>query len=194
MQRCFFGSNYDYTIRIHLIGEKSAGKSNLLQRLCYDVFPEIHTEPSSLPRSVVKTLSGITVKMNLWDIPPDNFIFDRRYYHKTSAVLIVYDRTKDLLNNANEFTRMVTEHQKYYAPHAKYILVGSKSDADNLLWSTNDTDIHDLALKVGITGFIDVSAKSGMHMDHLPINILSNIMSTTYRRGDVMADTACAVL
>lgn len=179
--RNFFGSNYDFTVRIHLIGEAGAGKSNLLQRLCYDVFPEIHTEPTSLPRSVEKKLGGVKVKMNLWDIPPDRFIFDPRYYIKTNAVLVIYDRTKDLLANKDEFIAMVKEHQKNYTADAKYVLVGTKSDAEDLRWSANDEAIHDLAMQVGVRGFIDVSAKTGLHMDHLPINILSNLMPVSYR-------------
>jgi len=193
MQRNFFGSNYDYTIRVHLIGKKGAGKSNLLQRLCYDVFPEVHTEPCSLPRSVVKKFNGISIKMNLWDIPPDNSIFDVRYYYKTSAVLIVHDRTEDLLGNRNDFIAMITEHQKNYAPHAKYVLVGSKSDAEKPLWSANDADIHELAMSLGITGFINVSAKTGSCIDHLPINIISNIMSSSYRLDTDKTGTACVV-
>ena len=155
---------YDYTLKMLILGDGGVGKTSLTNRYCYNFF-----NPSErLTIGVdfhVKTieLNSKRIKLQLWDFGGEQrFRFLLPTYSKGSnGALLLYDITNfNTLVNLVEWVEIV-KSQNSYIP---MILIGAKLDLDEYRAVPRDEGIL-MAEKLNVEIFIETSSKTGQNVE-----------------------------
>jgi len=119
-------SSYDYTFKVIILGDDSAGKTAFINKFCYNIFS--HSERLSIGVDFhVKKLRSLDriLKLQLWDVVgEDRFRFLLpNYFLGANAAIFMYDITRpSTLKNISEWTRIIRER----GGDIPIVLVGSK--------------------------------------------------------------------
>lgn len=122
--------DYDYLLKVVLIGDSGVGKTALLRRLCHNEFINTHMSTIGVDFNILTrvTSSGKTVKLQCWDTAGQERFqtITSNYYRGAHAVMIVCDVTNaETMHNISKWCRDF----QYYNPQCSNILiVGNKSD------------------------------------------------------------------
>ncbi|KAI9456099.1 GTPase [Boletus coccyginus] len=127
------GSNYDYLIKLVLMGDSGVGKSNLLSRFARN---EFNLDSKStigvdfVTRSI--TVDGKIFKAQIWDTPGHERFraIIPAYYRGAIGVLLVYDISKHA--TYVNVTRWLKEIRDHADSNIAITLVGNKSDLKHL--------------------------------------------------------------
>ncbi|XP_073037116.1 ras-related protein RABC2a-like [Primulina huaijiensis] len=131
-----FGSNYDYSFKVLLVGDSGVGKSSLLhsfitkcQQLPHDLAPTIGVDF----KIKLLTTGGKKLKLTIWDTAgQERFgMLASSYYRGAHGIILVYDVTR-----RETFTNLsgiwAKELELYCTnPDCIKILVGNKVDRDS---------------------------------------------------------------
>jgi len=123
--------NYDYVIKIVVLGARSVGKSNLANQFAQKAFSET-SEPSSKVKIDKRSykIDGKAYKVEVWDIPGErgpqvNF---KTYFEGAHGIVLVYDITSK--ESFTEAQRYLEEAGKYVPKDIPRVLVGNKKDLE----------------------------------------------------------------
>ncbi|KAL4065821.1 rab-type small GTP-binding protein [Scleroderma yunnanense] len=150
--------DYDFLIKLLLIGDSGVGKSCLLFRFCVDAWTPSCTATIGVDFKIrTIELDGKRIKLQIWDTSGlERFrTITTGYYRSAMGILLVYDVTDD-----RSFDNIRTWHAsiKHYASEGvNKILIGNKSDWTDKC-AVPEGFGHDLARKLGIK-FLETSAK-----------------------------------
>lgn len=107
--------NYDYLIKMVLIGDSGVGKSNLLSRLTRDVFEEDHKSTIGVEFATytIATYDKKYVKAQIWDTAGQERFraITQAYYRGALGAIVVYD-----VSNPASYDRLkswIAETQQY---------------------------------------------------------------------------------
>jgi len=163
-------------IKIVLIGDCGVGKSAIFQRFTEGRFP---SEDSSTQTNDFKLmdyeLSGNTVRLQVWDtVGQEKFSsLTSSYYQGADGVICVLD-----LSDRRTFETLVhwyADIQKHTRTTNK-LLVGNKVDLDPEVKTEEAAESAD---KAGFR-YLEVSAKTGVHIQEAFAMIISQITGTEY--------------
>jgi len=161
---------YDFTFKILLLGDNSVGKQSLTKRYCYDIFNPSDNPSERLTIGVdfhTKTieLHGKKIKLQIWDFGgEERYRFLLHQYCKGSnAAIFLYDITNRLsLDHLPDWTHIIREH----SGDIPIMLIGSKLDLEEYRAISREEGIL-AAKKYNLSGFKEVSAKTGQNVNHL---------------------------
>lgn len=124
-------TDYDYLLKILIIGNSGVGKSCLLVRFADDVYQENYIATIGVDFKI-KTLDvdEKNVKLQIWDTAgQDRFRnITASYYRGAAGIAIVYDITEpDSFSNINSW---LIEVEKNASKNVYKILVGNKCDLE----------------------------------------------------------------
>nr|ABP35527.1 ARF small GTPase [Ipomoea batatas] len=148
-------ADYDYLIKLLLIGDSGVGKSCLLLRF----------SDGSFTTSFITTI-GIDFKIRTIELD------GKRIYRGAMGILLVYDVTDESsFNNIRNWIRNIEQHA---SDNVNKILVGNKADMDESKRAVPTSKGQALADEYGIK-FFETSAKTNLNVEQVFFSIAKDI-------------------
>ena len=120
---------YDYLLKLIVIGESSVGKTCVLLRFSDDQFPTSHMPTIGIDfRIKTINISNKTVKLQVWDTAGQERFrtITQTYYKGAMGIILVYDCTEEsTFNNIQNWLQQIDQHA---VPNVKKVLIANKTD------------------------------------------------------------------
>ncbi|GJY16518.1 Ras-related protein RabE1c-like protein [Tanacetum coccineum] len=179
-------ADYDYLIKLLLIGDSGVGKSCLLLRFSDGSFTTSFITTIGIDFKIrTIELDGKRIKLQIWDTAGQERFrtITTAYYRGAMGILLVYDVTDESsFNNIRNWIRNIEQHA---SDNVNKILVGNKADMDE----SKRSGLHFIALadEYGIK-FFETSAKTNMNVEDVFFSIGRDIkqrLSETDSKNEV---------
>jgi Ras-related protein Rab-8A len=123
------GGNYDYLVKLLLIGDSGVGKSCLLLRFSDDSFTTSFITTIGIDFKI-RTIEqeGKRLKLQIWDTAGQERFrtITTAYYRGAMGILLVYDVTDEQsFNNIRNWMRQIQQHA---SDNVNKVLIGNKCD------------------------------------------------------------------
>ena len=168
-------TNYDYLLKILLVGDSGVGKSSLMSRYTDNYFQEKSTPTIGVDFKIKTTdLNGKIYKLQIWDTAGQERFktITSSYFRGANGIVIVYDVTdRTSFNNLNYW---LEECEKNALSTTKILLIGNKSDATEKYRCVTYKEGEDFAKNRGIK-FVETSAKNNNNIDKAFSEIIEEI-------------------
>mmetsp|Transcript_122882 Transcript_122882/g.342434 ORF Transcript_122882/g.342434 Transcript_122882/m.342434 type:complete len:218 (+) Transcript_122882:94-747(+) len=155
---------YDYLIKLLIIGDSGVGKSSLLAKFTDDKFTADMAKTIGMDFKVkMLELGGRRVKLQVWDTAGQErfHTITQQYYRNAMGVILVYDATsEDSFINVRKWAAQIAVH---CVEGTNHMLVGNKADCDGKI-AVETARGQALAEELGIP-FLETSAKSGHNVE-----------------------------
>src|SRR5271154_3229460 len=120
---------YDYIMKLIIVGDSGVGKSTLLKMYCDHEFSESYISTIGVDFKI-KTIqvNDKLIKLQIWDTAGQERFrsITNSYYNGTHAIMLVFDLTD--VNSFNRLPKWLEEIDKYMTGKThKIILIGNKS-------------------------------------------------------------------
>lgn len=168
--------DFDYMIKLLLIGDSGVGKSCLLLRFSEDSFTSSFITTIGIDFKIKKLLlDDKWVKLQIWDTAGQERFrtITSAYYRGAMGILLVYDISdQSSFNNIKNWMKNIEQHA---SDNVNKILVGNKSDMSDdkraVSYSTGKAlaDQHNMR-------FIETSAKEGVNVEEVFATIATDVM------------------
>ncbi|KAG8530061.1 uncharacterized protein KY384_005543 [Bacidia gigantensis] len=166
--------NYDFLIKLLLIGDSGVGKSCCLLRFSEDSFtPSFITTIGIDFKIRTIELDGKRVKLQIWDTAGQERFrtITTAYYRGAMGILLVYDVTDERsFNNIRTWFSNVEQHA---SEGVNKILIGNKCDWEEKRTISTERG-QQLADELGIP-FMEVSAKSNINVEKAFYSLAADI-------------------
>ena len=178
------GAEYQYVIKLIIIGDLSVGKSKILRRATDDVFTPDYDPTIAIDFGILTLKSAsdnITYQLQVWDTSGNDTFRSvyTSYYRGCVGVFLVFDITnKDTLENINIWAK---EFEENNCSEAVMILVGSKCDLKDDR-KVSKEEAEELAKSLGCVEYIETSAKSIINTSYCFERMVENIR----KRSDLL--------
>jgi Ras-related protein Rab-8A len=153
---------YDYLVKLLLIGDSGVGKSSLLTKFADDKFsPHIGQTIGMDFKVKMLTLGGKRVKLQIWDTAGQErfHTITQQYYRNAMGIILVYDVTnEESFNNIRRWAAQIAAHG---ADGADRMLLGNKADRAERV--VDEAKGQALANEYGMP-FMETSAKEGKNV------------------------------
>ena len=159
-------NEYDYIVKLLMIGSAGAGKTQLLSRFADDTFSESHIPTTALDFKIrTIDIDGKIVKVQVWENGGLESIrtMHKNYYRGAHAVGICFD-----LCDANEFPNVLQwmqEVDRYARENIPVSVIGTKCEQFNLLCVDFET-IRNFCLSHEVQYF-ECSSKLNINVEDL---------------------------
>ncbi|BDA51556.1 Ras-related protein RAB1BV [Coccomyxa sp. Obi] len=168
--------DYDYLIKLLLIGDSGVGKSCLLLRFSEDSFTSSFITTIGIDFKIKKILiDNKWIKLQIWDTAGQERFrtITSAYYRGAMGILLVYDVTDESsFNNIRNWMRNIEQHA---SDNVNKVLVGNKCDMDESKRRVPYSQGQALADEFGIQ-FFETSAKSNIKVDEVFQSIAKDVM------------------
>ena len=159
-------SNYEFLVKIIIIGDSGVGKTNFMFRFADNTFNSLHVSTVGLDyksKIIILPSSKKKVKIQIWDTAgQDRFrSITKNYYKGAHGIILIYDITNQkTFENVKNWINQIKEE---VSNKVTIILVGNKiDDEDHRVVSTEQGE--KMANDFGLM-FFECSAKSGVNID-----------------------------
>ncbi|KAH9703158.1 ras-related protein RABE1a [Citrus sinensis] len=177
-------ADYDYLIKLLLIGDSGVGKSCLLLRFSDGSFTTSFITTIGIDFKIrTIELDGKRIKLQIWDTAgQERFrtittglclgFWQLAYYRGAMGILLVYDVTDESsFNNIRNWIRNIEQHA---SDNVNKILVGNKADMDESKRAVPTSKGQALADEYGIK-FFETSAKTNLNVEEVFFSIAKDI-------------------
>lgn len=158
-------NEYDYLVKILLVGDSGVGKSSLMLAHVDRVFEETYAATIGVDFKLqTRVINGKTCKTQIWDSTGQERFMNvtTGYYKNTNAIMIVYDVTSEhSFNHVKRWLQSVDTHAKH---NPTLMLVGNKCDCPPYKRAVDSSRGAELAKTLGIQ-FLETSAKAEINVD-----------------------------
>ncbi|KAJ9548452.1 hypothetical protein OSB04_020995 [Centaurea solstitialis] len=166
--------DYDYLLKIVLIGDSGVGKTNILSRFTRNEF-FLESKATIGVEFATRTLQveGKTIKAQIWDTAGQERYraITSAYYRGAVGALLVYDITKrPTFDNVQRWLRELRDHAD---SNIVVLMAGNKSDLDHLR-AVAEQDGQSLAEKEGLS-FLETSALESHNIEKAFQTVLTEI-------------------
>jgi Ras-related protein Rab-8A len=159
--------DYDYLIKLLLIGDSGVGKSCLLLRFSEDSFTSSFITTIGIDFKIKKILlDNKWVKLQIWDTAGQERFrtITSAYYRGAMGILMVYDVTDEAsFSNIRNWMRNIEQHA---SDTVNKVLVGNKCDMDESKRKVPFSRGQALADEFGIR-FFETSAKTNSNVEEV---------------------------
>lgn len=168
--------NYDYLIKLIIIGDINVGKSSLVSMYCEKYFDDNSacTMGVDFQTSIVQ-VGNKRVKTHIWDTAGQERFrsITMSYYRDAQAILLIFDLTNtETFNNLAKWMANVNTHVTI--DNYKLILVGNKSDLEP---AVKKESIQKFVAENNLT-YIETSAKKNVNVDNLFVRIVELVLES----------------
>lgn len=168
--------DYDYLMKIIVVGDSQVGKSSLLIRYTEGSFYQNQTSTIGLDLKLrTEIIEGKTCRVQIWDTAGQERFrtITQTFYRATHGVLIVFDLTNE--DSFRSVRKWYEEIKRYSTENTVITLVGNKNDQEEKR-AVSYEDARALAddLKVD---YIETSARSNDNVD----KVFQEITHKVYR-------------
>ncbi|CAA7034026.1 unnamed protein product [Microthlaspi erraticum] len=168
-------TDYDYLIKLLLIGDSGVGKSCLLLRFSDDTFTTSFITTIGIDFKIrTVELDGKRIKLQIWDTAGQERFrtITTAYYRGAMGILLVYDVTDESsFNNIRNWMKNIEQHA---SDNVNKILVGNKADMDESKRAVPTAKGQALADEYGIK-FFETSAKTNLNVESVFLSIAKDI-------------------
>ncbi|KAG8387807.1 hypothetical protein BUALT_Bualt02G0059500 [Buddleja alternifolia] len=168
-------ADYDYLIKLLLIGDSGVGKSCLLLRFSDGSFTTSFITTIGIDFKIrTVELDGKRIKLQIWDTAGQERFrtITTAYYRGAMGILLVYDVTDESsFNNIRNWIRNIEQHA---SDNVNKILVGNKADMDESKRAVPTSKGQALADEYGIK-FFETSAKTNLNVEEVFFSIAKDI-------------------
>ncbi|KAL6574757.1 Ras-related protein RABE1c [Orobanche minor] len=168
-------ADYDYLIKLLLIGDSGVGKSCLLLRFSDGSFTTSFITTIGIDFKIrTIELDGKRIKLQIWDTAGQERFrtITTAYYRGAMGILLVYDVTDESsFNNIRNWIRNIEQHA---SDNVNKILVGNKADMDESKRAVPTSKGQALADEYGIK-FFETSAKTNLNVEEVFFSIAKDI-------------------
>ncbi|KAK9865773.1 hypothetical protein WJX84_006301 [Apatococcus fuscideae] len=169
--------DYDYLIKLLLIGDSGVGKSCLLLRFSEDSFTSSFITTIGIDFKIKKILlDNKWIKLQIWDTAGQERFrtITSAYYRGAMGILLVYDVTDEAsFNNIRNWMRNIEQHA---SDTVNKVLVGNKCDMDESKRAVPTSKGQALADEFGIR-FFETSAKNNSNVDEVFQAVAKDVMA-----------------
>jgi len=157
-------ADYDYTLKVMMLGDDSLGKTLLTLRYISGFFLEDHKLTIGVDfYSKTINFRGKKVKLHLWDFGgEERFRFILSQYCKgANGAIFVYDITNGItLEHLPDWTQIIREH----AGDIPIMLVGENLDLEEFRTVPREEGIL-AAKKYNLSTFVELSSRTGQNVE-----------------------------
>jgi len=182
-------SQYDYLIKLLLIGDSGVGKSCLLLRFSDDTFTTNFITTIGIDFKIrTIELDGKRIKLQIWDTAGQERFrtITTAYYRGAYGILLIYDVTDE--NSFQNIRHWMKNIEEYAAENVNKILIGNKCDlVEKKVVDTQKG--QQLAANYGIQ-FLETSAKNNINVEEAFISIARDVKARMIDSGDGEVDGA----
>ncbi|KAJ3669175.1 hypothetical protein LUZ60_011125 [Juncus effusus] len=168
-------ADYDYLIKLLLIGDSGVGKSCLLLRFSDGSFTTSFITTIGIDFKIrTIELDNKRIKLQIWDTAGQERFrtITTAYYRGAMGILLVYDVTDESsFNNIRNWIRNIEQHA---SDNVNKILVGNKADMDESKRAVPTAKGQALADEYGIK-FFETSAKTSLNVEEVFFSIARDI-------------------
>ncbi|KAE8702488.1 Ras-related protein RABE1e [Hibiscus syriacus] len=168
-------ADYDYLIKLLLIGDSGVGKSCLLLRFSDGSFTTSFITTIGIDFKIrTIELDGKRIKLQIWDTAGQERFrtITTAYYRGAMGILLVYDVTDESsFNNIRNWIRNIEQHA---SDNVNKVLVGNKADMDESKRAVPTSKGQALADEYGIK-FFETSAKTNLNVEEVFFAIARDI-------------------
>lgn len=168
-------ADYDFLVKLLLIGDSGVGKSCLLLRFSDDSFTTSFITTIGIDFKIrTIELDGKRIKLQIWDTAGQERFrtITTAYYRGAMGILLVYDVTDESsFNNIKNWIRNIEQHA---SDNVNKILVGNKADMDESKRAVPTARGQALANEYGIK-FFETSAKTNLNVEQVFFSIARDI-------------------
>ncbi|CAI0393409.1 unnamed protein product [Linum tenue] len=168
-------ADYDFLIKLLLIGDSGVGKSCLLLRFSDGSFTTSFITTIGIDFKIrTIELDGKRIKLQIWDTAGQERFrtITTAYYRGAMGILLVYDVTDESsFNNIRNWIRNIEQHA---SDNVNKILVGNKADMDESKRAVPTAKGQALADEYGIK-FFETSAKTNLNVEEVFFSIARDI-------------------
>ncbi|KAF8086260.1 hypothetical protein N665_0630s0011 [Sinapis alba] len=168
-------SDYDYLIKLLLIGDSGVGKSCLLLRFSDDTFNTSFITTIGIDFKIrTVELDGKRIKLQIWDTAGQERFrtITTAYYRGAMGILLVYDVTDESsFNNIRNWMKNIEQNA---SDSVNKILVGNKADMDESKRAVPTSKGQALADEYGIK-FFETSAKTNQNVEQVFFSMAKDI-------------------
>ncbi|KAL8129902.1 hypothetical protein V2J09_019057 [Rumex salicifolius] len=178
-------ADYDYLIKLLLIGDSGVGKSCLLLRFSDGSFTTSFITTIGIDFKIrTIELDGKRIKLQIWDTAGQERFrtITTAYYRGAMGILLVYDVTDESsFNNIRNWIRNIEQHA---SDNVNKILVGNKADMDESKRAVPTSKGQALADEYGIKSppemalmgnLVSQSAKTNLNVEEVFFSIARDI-------------------
>ena len=174
-------SEFDYTIKLLIVGDSSVGKTNIMYRFIEKRFSQSHMATTGMDvKNTAIDLKGKKIKLQLWDTAGQEKYrsITRNLFLKVQGFLLVYDITnRDSYENLGLWIKLIRDE----CGHMPIIILGNKNDLEEKRAVTIE-EAQDFA-KDNKIDYIETSSKSGENIAKA-INLISEKVLETSEVGN----------
>ncbi|KAG8044751.1 hypothetical protein GUJ93_ZPchr0079g2776 [Zizania palustris] len=168
-------ADYDYLIKLLLIGDSGVGKSCLLLRFSDGSFTTSFITTIGIDFKIrTIELYGKRTKLQIWDTAGQERFrtITTAYYRGAMGILLVYDVTDESsFNNIRNWIRNIEQHA---SDNVNKILIGNKADMDESRRAVPSAKGQALADEYSIK-FFETSAKMNLNVEQVFFSIARDI-------------------
>ena len=171
-------AEYDYLIKLLIIGDSGIGKSSLLQRFADDMYTDTYISTIGVDFKIrTIEINGKQVKLQIWDTAGQERFrtIVSSYYRGTHGIILSYSTTDRTSFEQLNFWR--EDCQRYAPDNVTIALCGTKCD---------DVQKRQVSVEQGTAyadkygyKFIETSAKTAVNVEQLFADIALSIIDTT---------------
>lgn len=169
---------YEYMIKIIIVGESGAGKTCILYNFLHEKTKTdpIHTVGVEFGTKTI-SLAGKQIKLQIWDTAGQERFksVTKSYYRGAAAALIVYDITN--LDSFVQLENWISDVRSLGKSHLSLIVVGNKSDLKSSR-SVDFLEVSKFCQEKGVC-YIETSAVTGENIEEafskLAVLVIENI-------------------
>ncbi|KAI3786978.1 hypothetical protein L1987_41100 [Smallanthus sonchifolius] len=181
--------DYDYLLKIVLIGDSGVGKSNILSRFTRNEF-NLESKATIGVEFATRTLQveGKMIKAQIWDTAGQERYraITSAYYRGAVGALLVYDITKrPTFDNVQRWLRELRANAD---SNIVVLMAGNKSDLNDLR-AVDKQDGQSLAEKEGLS-FLETSALEAHNVEKAFQTILTEIYHIISKKALAAQDVA----
>ncbi|XP_052176861.1 ras-related protein RABE1c-like isoform X1 [Diospyros lotus] len=176
-------ADYDFLIKLLLIGDSGVGKSCLLLRFSDGSFTTSFITTIGIDFKIrTIDLDGKRIKLQIWDTAGQERFrtITTAYYRGAMGILLVYDVTDESSFNSNYFIQSynsgnwIRNIEQHASDNVNKILVGNKADMDESKRAVPTSKGQALADEYGIK-FFETSAKTNLNVEEVFFSIARDI-------------------
>lgn len=187
------GQNYDYFIKVLLIGESGVGKTCILLRFSEDSFPIVHQTTIGVDfKQKMINYKDKSVKIQIWDTAGQERFrtLTNSFYKKANGIILVYDVTNE--NSFFNVKNWLKQVDLLADPGVIKMIVGNKCDEDSELRKVKFEDGEKLAKEMKIPYF-ETSAKNNVNITHIFNQITKFIIDRIDKTSDNMDEVGTRI-
>ena len=179
---------YDYTVKILIVGDSGVGKTSLMNRIVEDKYESIYRTTIGVDFNTVCTqVSNKFIKLLIWDTAGQERFksITQQYYRGAQAVIFVYDLTDS--NSFKNITQWLKSVEKTSPYNIIKILVGNKLDSESKR-QVSIEDAFNMVEQYKFDKFFETSAKNSTGVDETFLFISSIIVSNGEQYNKTIGD------